>query len=128
MTGYIVFAHGSSVESANQAVRTVARQAAERGGWSNYTSAFLGGGRPALPDAVTELTARGANHIVVIPYFLTSGLHLERDLPALIAELKHSHPGLEVEVTLPLDGHPGLIDALLDRAKYSSVAPSCKPA
>jgi sirohydrochlorin ferrochelatase len=123
MTAYIVFAHGSSVESANEAVRTAARDAAERGGWRDHVAAFLGGGRPTLPEAVTELTARGATSIVVIPYFLTSGLHLERDLPALVAEVKQSHRGLEIEVTPPLDGHPGLLHALVDRAKAS-----CKPA
>ena len=125
MTGYIVFAHGSSVESANEAVRSVARQAAQRGGWNHYTAAFLGGGRPTLTEAARELSMRGVEHLVVLPYFLTSGLHLERDLPALIAEVKQSHPGVEIEVTLPLDGHPGLVDALLDRAKSFS---SCKPA
>ncbi len=123
MKGYVVFAHGSSVESANVAVRNVARQAAERGGWDAYEAAFLGGGRPTLPEAVKELTVRGVTHVVVIPYFLTSGLHLERDLPALVAEVQRSQRGLEIEVTLPLDGHPGLVDALLDRAKQS---PACK--
>jgi sirohydrochlorin ferrochelatase len=124
MTGYIVFAHGSSVESANEAVRAVARQAASQGGWDCHVAAFLGGGRPTLGEASDDLTARGVTHLVVIPYFLTSGLHLERDLPALVAEVKQSHPALEIEVTLPLDGHPGLVDALLDRAKSLS----CKPA
>jgi sirohydrochlorin ferrochelatase len=124
MKGYVVFAHGSSVESANEAVRIVARQAAERGRWSDYAAAFLGGGRPTLPEAVTELTARGVTHIIVLPYFLTSGLHLERDLPALVAEVQQSHGELEVEVAMPLDGHPGLVDALIDRANEPS---ACKP-
>jgi len=125
MTGYIVFAHGSSVESANEAVRSVARQAANQGGWDHHVAAFLGGGYPNLADAAAKMAAGGVSHLVVIPYFLTSGLHLERDLPALIAGVKQSHPELAIEVTLPLDGHPGLVDALLDRAKSLS---SCKPA
>ena len=33
-TGYVVFAHGSSVESANEAVRTVAAAASHFGGYS----------------------------------------------------------------------------------------------
>lgn len=122
-TAYIVFAHGSSVESANEAVRSVTRQAVQRGGWETAAAAFLGGGRPSLAEAVDQLTARGATHLVVIPYFLTMGLHLERDLPALIAELKQSHPNLEIEVTPPLEGHPALLDALLDRAKESACRP-----
>ncbi len=117
MIAYIVFAHGSSVESANHAVRNVAAEAARRGGWALYETAFLGGGRPDLVEAAARLAARGAAEIVVIPYFLTAGLHLERDLPELLARISRAHPDLAVRATVPLDGHPGLLEALLGRAK-----------
>jgi sirohydrochlorin ferrochelatase len=117
MTAYIVFAHGSSVESANAGVRAVASEAARRAGWKLYETAFLGGGRPSLEEAATRLAQEGATDLVVIPYFLTSGLHLERDLPALISEIRRSHPEIAVRATAPLDGHPGLVDAVLDRAE-----------
>jgi sirohydrochlorin ferrochelatase len=123
MTGYIVFAHGSSVESANEAVRAVTAQMARRGGYPAVEAAFLGGGTPDLAGAVDLCAARGVSRVVVIPYFLTLGLHLQRDLPRLVEELKQAHPGLEIEVTEPLDGHPAMVDALLDRAKASV----CKP-
>ena len=120
VTGYLVFAHGSSVESANEAVRTVALQAAQRGGWKLYRTAFLGGGRPGLAEAVGDLVASGASHVVVIPYFLTLGLHLERDLPALIEDVQRSHPHVAMEVTPPLDGHPALVEAVVDRGLSSA--------
>jgi sirohydrochlorin ferrochelatase len=117
MTGYVVFAHGSSVESANEAIRAVTSQLRERGGYAAVETAFLEGGRPDLREAVEALAARGAKSVVVIPYFLTLGLHLQRDLPRLIKEIVSLHPGLSVDVTPPLDGHPAMIDALLDRAQ-----------
>jgi sirohydrochlorin ferrochelatase len=119
MTGYVVFAHGSSVETANDAVRAVTAQLRERGGLKNVESAFLEGGHPDLRGAVESLSARGIESVVVIPYFLTLGLHLQRDLPRLIREIESVHPGLSIEVTPPLDGHPAMIDALLDRAQGS---------
>jgi sirohydrochlorin ferrochelatase len=118
-TGYVVFAHGSSVESANQAVRAVAAEVSRRGGYSTVEAAFLEGGRPDLKEAVGSLAARGLSHVVVIPYFLTLGLHLQRDLPRLVEELKRLNPDLEIDVTPPLDAHPALVEALLDRAKES---------
>jgi len=116
MTGYVVFAHGSSIETANEAVRKVAEQMKERSGYQAVETAFLEGGRPDLRGAIETLAARGIDSVVVIPYFLTLGLHLQRDLPRLIREIEDAHPGLSVEVTPPLDGHPAMIDALIDRA------------
>jgi sirohydrochlorin cobaltochelatase len=64
---------------------------------------------------VAALAGRGVERIVVIPYFLTLGVHLERDLPQLVGALMASHPGIAIHVTPPLEGHPALLRILLDR-------------
>ena len=115
MTGFIVFAHGSRVESANQAVRDVAAQMAASG-QHMVEPAFLEIGQPDLTAATGLLIARGARRIVVIPYFLTLGTHMQRDLPRLARDASHTHGGIEMQITSPLDGHPALVQALLDRA------------
>jgi sirohydrochlorin ferrochelatase len=115
MTGFIVFAHGSRIENANQAVRDIAAQmAASRS--EMVEAAFLELGQPDLADAAARLVARGASHIIVIPYFLTLGTHMQRDLPRLAQEAARQNGGVEIQVTSPLDGHPALLEALLDRA------------
>jgi sirohydrochlorin ferrochelatase len=124
MIGYIVFAHGSSVESANEAVRSVARELARRGQFELVVAAFLEGGQPDLSAAARELAARGATRVLVVPYFLTLGVHLQRDLPELIAQARRINPGIEIGATPPLDGHPAMVDALLDRARAD---PACGP-
>lgn len=124
-TGYIVFGHGSSIESANDAVRAMANGLAERGGYENVITAFLEGGQPNLADAVTQLSDRGIKQIIVIPYFLTLGMHLQRDLPKLADEARAAHPGIAIEITPPLDGHPALAEALLGRAKEALARVSC---
>jgi sirohydrochlorin ferrochelatase len=115
--GIAVFAHGSSVESANEAVRIVAKSIADSGDFPLTATSFLEGGSPDLPTAVEELLLRGAARILVVPYFLTVGLHLKRDLPNLIAEIQQKHPNLDIRVTPPLDGHPALGAILLDRTR-----------
>jgi sirohydrochlorin ferrochelatase len=40
---------------------------------------------------------------------------MERDLPALVRSMGENHPGLEIRVAPPLDGHPGLVAILADR-------------
>lgn len=115
MTGFVVFAHGSRIESANQAVRDVSIQMAASG-QHIVEAAFLELGEPDLAGAARQLVSRGAKRIVVIPYFLTLGTHMQRDLPRLASEASRVNGGVEIQITSPLDGHPGLLQALLDRA------------
>ncbi len=93
---------------------------ARREEYEAVETAFLEGGKPDLRGAVEVLLDAGVRHVIVIPYFLTLGMHLQRDLPRLVDEIRALHPGLEIQVTPPLDGHPALIDALLGRAREAT--------
>lgn len=113
--GIVVFGHGSSVASANEAVRIIAAKAASEGKWELYETAFLEAA-PNLGDAVRKLVSAGAAEVLVLPYFLTLGIHLQRDLPKLVEELSRAH-GIAIRVAPPLDGHPELGNILAARAK-----------
>lgn len=115
-TAFIVFAHGSRLEAANQAVRDISASLAASGDHM-VEAAYLELGKPDLPGAVDVLVARGAGRIVVIPYFLTLGRHVERDLPRIVKDIAARHAGIDIDVTPPLDGHPALLEILLDRAR-----------
>ncbi len=115
-TGIIVFGHGSSVPSANEAVARVAAESAAAGGFPLCETAFLEAA-PSLRDATGRLVAQGAEEILVIPYFLTLGIHLQRDLPRIMEQLRQEFGGMPMRVTLPLDGHPALSSIVVDRAR-----------
>jgi sirohydrochlorin ferrochelatase len=117
ITGIIVFAHGSRLEPANEAVRAVARQVAAAGRFEAVEAAFLELGEPSLEGAVEALVARGIDDILVVPYFLTLGIHLEQDLPRIINQIAARIGHVKIRTSAPLDGHPVLVEALLDRIK-----------
>ena len=117
--GLIVFAHGSRIESANEGVRVVAGELARLGSFRHVQPAFLELGEPDLAAAVARLAALGIRRILVLPYLLTLGLHLERDLPRLVADAAARFPHLQIQVTPPLEGHPALAHVLLDRAQQA---------
>lgn len=127
--GIIVFAHGSRIEPANEAVRLLAAQLAEAGGFSHVIAAFLELGQPDLENAAATLARQGTTHIVVVPYFLTLGLHMERDLPRLIEDILLKNKGIRITVAPPLDGHSALVNILLDRARNAlgAAAPTPEP-
>ncbi len=116
-TGIIVFGHGSRIESANESIRQAARDLAKAGGFDHVEAAFLELGQPDLEGAATRLAAQGVRQIRVVPYFLTLGTHMERDLPRLVQDILNKNKDLSISIAAPLEGHPGLVSALLDRAK-----------
>ncbi len=113
--GIILFGHGSRVPEANQSVMAVTDAMRERGGYPLTATAFLELAEPDLPQAVAALVAQGARRVLVIPYFLTLGIHLRRDLPRIVEDLESIHPGVTIQVTEPLDGHPALLDIVMAR-------------
>jgi sirohydrochlorin ferrochelatase len=117
VTAVVIFAHGSRVEAANEAVRRFAREVGNRSEWDAVEPAFLELGTPSLQEAVSGLVARGVNRVVVVPYFLTPGIHLERDLPRIAGELCSLYPGVRIDITDSLDRHPALEDIVLDRVR-----------
>lgn len=116
-TGILLFAHGSSVEDANRGVRELANQLAARGPYSYVRAAFLERARPDLGEAVAQAVAAGIRRVIVIPYFLTLGLHLQRDLPHLIASLRHKYPDVVIDVGQSLEGHPLMSAIILGRVQ-----------
>lgn len=113
----ILFAHGSAVEAANDGVRKLARKIQEAGTYVHVQASFLGPGRPELGPAIAEAAEAGFQRIVVIPYFLTLGIHLRRDLPRLVASAKQKHPRLEIQVGRSLEDHPEMASLILSRIR-----------
>jgi sirohydrochlorin ferrochelatase len=64
-----------------------------------------------------EAAAAGLERLIVIPYFLTVGLHLRRDLPKLVAAAKEKQPNMEIAVGQSLEGHPLMPSMILDRVR-----------
>ena len=64
-----------------------------------------------------EAAEAGLERLIVIPYFLTVGLHLRRDLPKLVAAAKEKHPNFEIAVGQSLEGHPLMPSIILGRVQ-----------
>jgi sirohydrochlorin ferrochelatase len=120
--GVILFAHGSTVAEANQGVDQLAAEVGRAGGFHFVRSAFLDCVRPTLGEAIAEAVAAGSERIIVIPYFLTMGIHLRRDLPNLIAPERVRHPQVTIEVGQSLEGHPSMSSIILERVEQVMAA------
>jgi precorrin-8X/cobalt-precorrin-8 methylmutase len=52
---------------------------------------------------------------LLLPYFLYSGQHVTRDIPALLEQCRAKYPGIAIDVLPSLAGDPGLEDIVADR-------------
>lgn len=116
-TAILLFAHGSSVDEANRGVHELARQIQDGGPYAYVRAAFLEIAQPDLGEAVTQAINAGLHRVIIIPYFLTMGIHLRRDLPRLVAVQKQKYPGLEIEVGQSLEGHPLMPSIIIARVR-----------
>jgi sirohydrochlorin ferrochelatase len=115
--GIVLFAHGSAVEEANQSVHNLARRIQEQGPYAYVRGAFLDVAQPDLEAAIAQAVAAGVRRVIVIPYFLAMGIHLQRDLPNRIAPLKKKYTALEIEVGRSLGDHPQMPSIILGRVR-----------
>ncbi|MGK8489428.1 sirohydrochlorin chelatase [Nocardia asiatica] len=101
--GVAVAAVGSSSAAANARTAEVATRLAARTGWC--TEICFATTEPSLSVAISRLRARGADHVLVAPWFLAPGLLTDR--------LAHAAPeAIHADV---LGAHPALTEVVLDR-------------
>jgi uroporphyrin-III C-methyltransferase len=115
--GILVVGHGSRREEANEDVRAAARLIAMRGAFSCVEPAFLEIVSPTIDDAFAKLVRRGADHVIVHPYFLSPGRHTRGDIPLDVEAAASRHPGVTYQITEPLAAHPLVIDASIERIR-----------
>ena len=82
-----------------------------------YALRFWMAGNPTFSPGSWKLPRPGCERLIVIPYFLTVGLHLRRDLPKLVAAAKEKYPNFEIAVGKSLEGHPLMPSIILGRVQ-----------
>ena len=114
--GIILFAHGSRDPLWRGPIESVAARIKIRSPNSLVGCAYLELSEPDLPTFATQLIARGAHHLCILPMFLGVGKHAREDLPVLIDALRLAHPGVRIEVKASIGEEARLLDLLADIA------------
>lgn len=112
VSAVLLIAHGSRHQPANDELRELARRIAGREGHAIVEPCFLELAEPDIPAGGGRCVERGAGVVLMVPYFLSAGVHLLRDLTAARDALGRRFPAVEFRLGLPLGPHP-LLDALV---------------
>lgn len=115
-TALLLIAHGSRQSEANADLHHVAEDLKLRG-YPVVEASFLELAEPCIEAGGARCVGRGARRVVMVPYFLSAGVHVRRDLTAAKEALARQFPEVEFRLAEPLGRHPLLLEVVAERAR-----------
>ena len=95
-TALLLIAHGSRRPEANADLDHLAGVLRARGEYAHVQPAYLELCEPGIVAGGELCVAAGARRVVLLPYFLSAGVHVVEDLTAARDELARRHPARRV--------------------------------
>ena len=115
-TALLLIAHGRRRSAANADLEWVAAGMRDRGRFAFVQVSYLELAEPSIADGGAMCVAAGAAEVVLLPYFLSPGVHVRDDLTEARDELGAKFPDVTFRLAEPLGRHPMLLDIVADRA------------
>ena len=116
-TALLLIAHGSRNPEANADLHQLADEVRRRGRYDLVETAFLELTEPTIAQAAERCVAHGMQRVVLLPYFLSAGVHVREDLRRHREELTARYPAATFVLAEPLGLHPALVDIVMLRAQ-----------
>lgn len=114
----LLIAHGSRHKEANDDLHHVADELRKRR-HTIVEAAFLELAAPNIDEGAEICVNQGAEAVVLVPYFLSAGVHVRRDLTAAQERLSQRFPSVRFVLAEPLGRHPLLLDIVADRVSQA---------
>lgn len=77
--------------------------------------AYLQFVEPDLMSAIRDCINDDTERFIIHPFFLSSGMHVTKDIPELIEEARNLYPNVRFFYSEPLGIHDKLVEIILDR-------------
>jgi sirohydrochlorin ferrochelatase len=116
-TALLLIAHGSRNQEANDDLHHAVTALRQRGQHAIVEASFLEMAEPDIFKGGQTCAIQGADRVILLPYFLSPGVHVRQDLRRFRDQLAESFPGVEFVLAAPLGRHEAIVDLLILRAK-----------
>jgi sirohydrochlorin ferrochelatase len=116
-TALLLMAHGSRQREANDDLHELAEQMRRLRRYAVVEAGFLELAEPTIDAAARRCVAAGVGRVLLLPYFLSAGVHVRRDLQLQRARLAEEFPQVEFRLAEPLGRHPLLREIVTQRAR-----------
>ena len=116
-TAVLLIAHGSREPAANADLHHIADSLRASGEYAWVEAAYLELAEPDPDTGGARCVERGAGRVILLPYFLSAGVHVNRDLSATRGRLAERFPRVEFRLAEPLGRHPLLVEVVRARVR-----------
>jgi sirohydrochlorin cobaltochelatase len=112
----ILAAHGSRQKASAAEVATLAKKldtkvkTNDSNDIHQVVHAFLQFCDPSLETVIQELADSGVDEMVIFPFFISAGSHVQTDIPRAVETARQKHPNVRFHITR----HLGVLDAVED--------------
>lgn len=114
-TAVLLIAHGSRRAAANQDLVQLAQQVADSGGYQIVEVSYLELAEPNIAAGGRNCVKRGARRVLLMPYFLSAGVHVVNDMEEQRSALAAEFPNVEFQLCPHLGLHPLMVEIVLGR-------------
>jgi sirohydrochlorin ferrochelatase len=118
-TAILLMAHGSRIPEANDAVREIAGMVQNMTGYDIVEVSFREQHHPNIQQGIDACVAKGAERIMLVPYFLYLGAHVQEDLPEEMARARERYPQVAFAMGNHLGVHRKLAEVVVERIAES---------
>ncbi len=118
-TAVIILGHGSRSDGNDAALKGLLAAIRESVSSDIVEYAFLQYAKPTPDEALDRCIRQGVKKIVIIPFFMQSGVHVTKDIPAFLEKAKQNHPTLDIRVTDYVGAHPLMEQIVADLIRES---------
>jgi sirohydrochlorin ferrochelatase len=122
----ILLGHGSRIPGAGEGMEQVAKRMREKLGQEIIEICYMSKLGPHFPEVFERCVDRGATKIIVVPYFLHSGLHLIEDIPDLLRDKARKYPHVKLILGKNLGFDECLVDLVIRRLDESQDLPDIR--
>lgn len=118
----LLVAHGSRRSEANADLVRLAEMVSAEVGNKIVEIGYLELAQPSIPDGLRKCAERGAMSVSILPYFLSQGDHVNRDLVQFRNQFQKEFPDILCVVCPPIGLHSLLVELMLLRLKEGNEA------
>jgi sirohydrochlorin cobaltochelatase len=108
----ILVAHGSRDPLWRGSLQALAERVGAEMPSEDVRVAFMQFAGPTLTEVVEEGARAGESVLRLLPLFMASAGHVDKDIKPLVAELARAYPGVRMELLTPV-GEDGLFPRLI---------------